>query len=154
MVAVIITDNFLMGMGASAIVAFMMSVCSRKFTGTQYALLSSLTAFTRVILIAPAGTLVKAMGWTNFYVMSVFLAIPGLLLLSRFDGWTSGSENEKRQPISMLDMFVIGIFLLSLILVSTDFIWPMLKLPAIGLRAGATGLVISIGTWILKPKKA
>jgi len=153
MVSVVVADNFLMGMGTSAIVGFMMSVCSRQFTGTQYALLSSLTAFTRVILIAPAGSIVKAIGWTQFFALSVVLAVPGLLLLARFDHWSRVSETESAERISPLDLFVIATFLGSLVVVSTDFVWPKIGLPDIGLWVGAGGLAVSMLTWALKPGK-
>ena len=76
MIAVITTENFLIGMGVAAISAFMMNVCSRQFTGTQFALLSSLTAVSRVVLVAQAGNLAQWLGWSGFFVFSVTLALP------------------------------------------------------------------------------
>lgn len=154
MTGVIIADNFMMGMGTAAIVGFMMSVCSKQFTGTQYALLSSLTAFTRVILIAPAGAIAKSLGWTNFFVLSVILAVPGLLLLLRFDGWSKINEGSAADKLSPVDLFVMASFLGSLIIISTDFVWPKLGLPDVALWVGAAGLAISLLAWVLKPKRA
>lgn len=152
MVGVLIADNFLMGMGTAAIVGFMMSVCSKRFTGTQYALLSSLTAFTRVILIAPAGSLAKSMGWSNFFIFSVVLAIPGLLLLMRYDSWSKADEIATSEKLSRLDLFTMASFMISLLIISTDFVWPMMGLPPIGLKVGGTGLFISLIAWALKVK--
>lgn len=154
MVAVLIADNFLMGMGTAAIVGFMMSVCSRQFTGTQYALLSSLTAFTRVILIAPAGSLAQAMGWTNFFVLSVVLATPGLLLLLRYDGWNKVSSKSGDDRLSPVDLFVMTTFLGSLIIISTDFVWPKLGLPDIGLWVGGGGLALALLGWMFKSRRS
>jgi PAT family beta-lactamase induction signal transducer AmpG len=150
MVGVLIADNFLMGMGTAAIVGFMMSVCSKQFTGTQYALLSSLTAFTRVILIAPAGALAKALGWTSFFALSVFLAIPGLLLLARYDTWARVGENRAAEKLSSLDVFVMATFLGSLVVISTDFVWPRLGLPDIALWVGGAGLIVAMAGWAVK----
>jgi PAT family beta-lactamase induction signal transducer AmpG len=150
MVGVLIADNFLMGMGVAAIVGFMMSVCSRQFTGTQFALLSSLTAFTRVILIAPAGAIAKSLGWTNFFIFSVTLAVPGLLLLTRYDRWTSIDENEAAERLSALDLFIIAAFMGSRIIISTDFVWPKLGLPDVGLYVGGGGLLVALAAWIVK----
>ncbi|MBL7717071.1 MAG: MFS transporter [Bdellovibrionales bacterium] len=148
MTSVVIADNFLLGMGTAAIVGFMMSVCSKQFTGTQFALLSSLTAFTRVILIAPAGALAKAMGWSGFFVFSITLAAPGLLLLLRFKEWTKPMPaSSGAAKLSKLDLFVMASFLLSLIVISTDFVWPKIGLPDIGLWVGAAGLGTSLLGW-------
>ncbi len=150
MISVLVADNFMMGMGSTAIVGFMMSVSSKQFTGTQYALLSSLTAFTRVILIAPAGSLAKAMGWSGFFVFSMLLAVPGLLLLTRFKRWKESGKAAHR--LSWLDFFVMATFMGSLVVISTDFVWPKLGLPDIGLKVGATGLALAVLGWLAKTR--
>ncbi len=151
MIGVIVADNFLMGMGTAAIVGFMMSICSKKFTGTQYALLSSLTAFTRVILIAPAGEIAKSLGWVQFFVFSVFLAIPGLLLLIRFDHWKATEASDAvAAKLESVDIFVMTTFLGGLIVISTDFVWPKLGLPDVALRVGSACLFLSVCGWALK----
>ena len=42
LVTTVTFENFTSGMGASAFIAFMASLCNKRFTATQYALLSSL----------------------------------------------------------------------------------------------------------------
>jgi len=69
------------GMGTAAFVAFISGLCNRHFTGTQYALLSSLAAFGRTWLSTPAGVAAQTMGWPVFFFFSSLLAIPGLVLL-------------------------------------------------------------------------
>lgn len=149
MVGVLVADNFLMGMGTTAIVGFMMSMSSKQFTGTQYALLSSLTAFTRVILIAPAGSIAKALGWMNFFLFAMVLAVPGLLLLTRYEKWQKTGEAAAKH-LSWLDLTVMGSFLGSLVIISTDFVWPKLGLPDIGLWVGLAGLIVAAFGWCLK----
>ena len=80
-------ENFASGMGTAAYSAFIMSLCNRRFTATQYALLTSLMAMTRVLAGAPTGYLQQAVGWENFYLISTCLMAPGLLLLTRFRRW-------------------------------------------------------------------
>lgn len=84
---VIAFENLSAGMGTAAYVAFMASLTNRKFTATQYALLSSLMGIPRVLVAAPTGHLAAFMGWQSFFILCVLLAIPGLWLLSRFRGW-------------------------------------------------------------------
>ncbi len=91
--AVISGENFSGGMGTAAYMAFMASLTDRKFTATQYALLSSLMGVPRVILSAPTGYMASGLGWTTFFTVCALIAIPGLLLLLRFRGWLDVEED-------------------------------------------------------------
>ncbi|MGE0119244.1 MAG: MFS transporter [Dongiaceae bacterium] len=74
-------DNFTGGLGSAAFVAYLSSLCNRAFTATQYALLTSLMAAGRTILSSGGGWLADHTDWTSFFVLTTFLAVPGLLLL-------------------------------------------------------------------------
>ena len=80
---VIAFENFSGGMGTAAYAAFMASITNKKFTATQYALLSSLMGVPRVLASAPTGWFAKTMGWQGFFVFCTLIAVPGLLLLQR-----------------------------------------------------------------------
>jgi len=84
---VIAFENLSGGMGTAAYIAFMASLTNKKFTATQYALLTSLMGIPRVIVAAPTGYLAEGMGWTGFFVFCTLIAVPGLLLLRRFRKW-------------------------------------------------------------------
>jgi PAT family beta-lactamase induction signal transducer AmpG len=86
---VIAFENLSGGMGTAAYVAFMASLTNRKFTATQYALLSSLMGVPRVLVAAPTGYLAALIGWQGFFMLCALLAIPGLWLLTRFRRWMS-----------------------------------------------------------------
>jgi PAT family beta-lactamase induction signal transducer AmpG len=88
MVTAIGLENLCSGMGTAAYAAFLMSLCDKRFTATQYAILTSLMAITRVVVGAPTGYIVKAFGWENYFLISALAAIPGLLLLLRYEHWT------------------------------------------------------------------
>lgn len=87
MILTINVENFCAGLGTAAFVAFLMSLCNQRFSATQYALLSSLMAVSRDILVAPAGRLVEITGWSLFFLISIAAALPGLLLLPVFAPW-------------------------------------------------------------------
>lgn len=74
-------ENVAGGMGTAAFVAYLSSLCNLSYTATQYALLSSLAATGRTWLSASSGWFVDQLGWIEFFVLSTFIAIPGLLLL-------------------------------------------------------------------------
>lgn len=84
---VIAFENFSSGMGTAAFLAFMASITDKRFTATQYALLSSMMAIPRVIASAPTGYLAKVMGWEAFFISCALIAIPGMLLLFKFAPW-------------------------------------------------------------------
>ncbi|MEA1949504.1 MAG: AmpG family muropeptide MFS transporter [Thermodesulfobacteriota bacterium] len=84
---VIAFENLSSGMGTAAFIAFMASITHKKFTATQYALLSSLMGIPRVMASAPTGFFAKNMGWESFFIACTLIAAPGMLLLSKFAPW-------------------------------------------------------------------
>jgi len=84
---VIALENFTGGLGTAAFVGFMGAMTDRRFTATQYALLSSLMGVPRVIISAPTGWLAEHIGWSAFFLICTLVAIPGLLMIRRFKGW-------------------------------------------------------------------
>jgi len=80
-------ENLSAGMGTAAFMAFMGSITNKKFTATQYALLTSFMAFGRDVLSSPTGFFAKYMGWENFFIFCVVIAVPGMLLLLKFAPW-------------------------------------------------------------------
>jgi len=83
--AVIGFENLSSGMGTAAFVAFMALLTDKRFTATQYALLSSLMGVPRVLASAPTGYLAKYLGWPHFFISCALIAIPGLLILLKTD---------------------------------------------------------------------
>jgi PAT family beta-lactamase induction signal transducer AmpG len=81
--AVIAFENLSGGMGTSAYAAYMASITDKRFTATQYALLTSLMGIPRVLASAPTGYLATQMGWPVFFIFCTLIALPGLLLLVR-----------------------------------------------------------------------
>jgi len=96
--SVIAFENLSSGMGTAAYVAFMASITNKKFTATQYALLTSLMGIPRVLASAPTGFLVKNVGWETFFIFCALIAIPGMLLLLKFAPWneeaSAGAETS------------------------------------------------------------
>jgi len=74
-------DNFVGGLGSAAFVAYLSALCNVAFTATQYALLTSFMAVGRTLLSSGSGWLSEQLGWTDFFIASTALAIPGLVLL-------------------------------------------------------------------------
>jgi PAT family beta-lactamase induction signal transducer AmpG len=75
------------GMGTGAFGVLLIRLTQKRFSATQYALLSSLFSIPRVLAGPPAGLLVDAMGWRDFFLFTLFAGIPGMLMLWRFVPW-------------------------------------------------------------------
>ena len=89
-------ENLAFGMGGAAFATFLMRLCDQRFTGTQYALLTSIVAFSRGYLTAPTGWVAARLGWSGYFLACALIAVPGLLLLRRFDHW--GLPEETSAP--------------------------------------------------------
>src|SRR3546814_1473443 len=74
-------ENLAGGMGTAAFVALLMSLCNPRFTASQYALLSALSAVGRVYVGPASGYLVEALDWVAFFGFTFVIALPGLVLL-------------------------------------------------------------------------
>ncbi|MBI5521436.1 MAG: AmpG family muropeptide MFS transporter [Desulfarculus sp.] len=89
---VIACENLTGGMGTAAYLAFMAALTNKRFTATQYALLSSLMGIPRVLASAPTGYLAQHLGWTWFFILCVLVALPGMLLLLKYAPWRAGGQ--------------------------------------------------------------
>ena len=88
MTTAVVIENFGLGLVTAAMTAFLMSMCDKRFTATQFALLSSLMAASRDLLVAPAGKIAESLGWPSFFLITVLMAIPPLLLLPFIAPWS------------------------------------------------------------------
>ena len=78
---VIAFENLSAGMGTSSYAAFMASMTNKRFTGTQYALLTALMAVPRTILATPTGYMAEALGWNMFFILCTVIAVPGMMMI-------------------------------------------------------------------------
>lgn len=76
------------GLGSGAFGVLLLRLTQKRFSATQFALLSSLFTIPRVLAGPPAGVLADALGWRDFFVLTLFTGIPGMLMLSRFVPWS------------------------------------------------------------------
>jgi PAT family beta-lactamase induction signal transducer AmpG len=82
-------ESLTSGMGTGAFGVFLLRLTQKRFSATQFALFSSIFALGRTFASPPAGALVDAIGWRDFFPLTIAFAIPGLLLLQRFVPWRS-----------------------------------------------------------------
>ena len=81
LVLTITVENVTTGLGTTAFIAYLSSLCNVAYTATQYALLTSLMAFSRTVMSSGAGWLADQVDWVTFFVITTIAAAPGLALL-------------------------------------------------------------------------
>ena len=77
----IAVDNAFGAFATIAFVAYISSLCNKRFSATQYALLNSLASVGRIFFSATSGALAAAMGWPVFFVFTAVLGLPALFIL-------------------------------------------------------------------------
>lgn len=80
------------GLGTVALTAFMAKQTSRRFTATQFALLTSLTAVPRTLANATTGFIIEAVGYFSFFLLCAAVAVPGMLLLLVVAPWSESGD--------------------------------------------------------------
>ena len=78
---VIIFDNIVGGMGGAVWAVYLSTLCSQKFSATQYAFLNALTMVPLTLLATTSGWLASEMGWANYFAFTGILMIPALLMI-------------------------------------------------------------------------
>lgn len=79
--AAVVFEDISAGMGSAAFIAYLSTITNKKFTGTQFALLSALATLGRNFFSGFSGDMVKALGWAPFFWACALIAIPGLIML-------------------------------------------------------------------------
>ena len=79
----LVIDNFFVAFSTVAFVSFVSYFTSRTYTGTQYALMVSISNLGRTTLAASSDVLVDFLDgdWAFFFVLTSLMVIPGLCLL-------------------------------------------------------------------------
>jgi PAT family beta-lactamase induction signal transducer AmpG len=86
------------GMGNGAFGVLLLRLTERRFSATQYALLSSLFTIPRVLAGPPAGLMADAIGWRDFFVLTLLFGVPGMVMLARFVPWGSREPSFHVAP--------------------------------------------------------
>lgn len=86
-------EAFGVGLGTTALVAYIAKTTNPLYTATQFALFTSLSAVPRTFMNALTGYIVEATGWTIFFVICFVLAVPGMLMLMKVAPWKELKES-------------------------------------------------------------
>ena len=78
---VISADNLSAGIASAAFVAFLSSLTNISFTAMQFAIFTSMMTLLPKLLGGYSGSMVDAMGYSGFFLLTAILGIPVLLLI-------------------------------------------------------------------------
>ncbi len=91
-----IAESFCGGLGTSAFLAFLMSICRKEFSASQYAILSALFRITGIIAGAVSGWATKSVGYAPYFLLTFFLSIPAFLFIFHAERWIPSDLNGNR----------------------------------------------------------
>ncbi len=75
------SESFCSGLGTAAFLAFLMSICNKEYSATQYALLSALFRVTGIMAGSLSGWLTGGFGYANYFALAFLLPLPSFLFL-------------------------------------------------------------------------
>lgn len=67
-----------------SLIVFLMCLCNKRYTATQFAIFSAITSIGRVFAGPVAAILVEKLGWTLFYLVTGLIGLPPIILLVVF----------------------------------------------------------------------
>jgi PAT family beta-lactamase induction signal transducer AmpG len=123
-------ENFTSGLGNAALAILLLKMTEKRFSATQFALLTSVAALGRTISGPPAGAMAFSLGWRDFFLLSIPAAIPGLLLLQRIAPWS-------RPQLTLFEADAAEI-------VPPGPAWPSRSLWRAGIFSGAVATLIAL----------
>lgn len=73
-------ENVSAGIGSAVFVAYISKLCNKKYTATQYALLTSIASIGRTTIASLGGFAVNRFGWDGFFILSIILSLPSIFI--------------------------------------------------------------------------
>ena len=81
------TESFCAGLGSAAFLAFLMSICRKEFSATQYALLSALFRMSGIMAGTVSGWTTTGIGYTHYFLLTFFLSLPAFAFIRTTKDW-------------------------------------------------------------------
>tara|TARA_Y100000748_G_scaffold290795_1_gene277735 strand:- start:339 stop:1667 length:1329 start_codon:yes stop_codon:yes gene_type:complete len=81
LMVVISLENLAAGMGYTAYLAFIANMTNKRFTATQFALMTALMSLPRTLFSGMSGYLVEMLDWELYFIFCSLIAFPALIIL-------------------------------------------------------------------------
>ncbi|MBI5250716.1 MAG: MFS transporter [Desulfomonile tiedjei] len=91
------SESFCSGLGTAAFLAFLMSICNREYSASQYALLSALFRSAGIVAGALGGWVTEMVGYAYFFALTFFLPLPAFVFMFKVKTWIleDGSQADS-----------------------------------------------------------
>lgn len=96
MAMAVFTEYFCSGLSSVAFLVFLMSLCDKRYSASQYAIFSALMAVGRVLVGPEVAIMVEHLGWALFFFVTFLTGIPALFLLM----WLREKIEFEYQPVT------------------------------------------------------
>jgi PAT family beta-lactamase induction signal transducer AmpG len=93
-------ESFCGGLGTSAFLAFLMSICEKRFSATQYAVLSAIFRVTGIMAGATSGWVTESVGFAQYFLLTFFLSLPALALVGYARKWIPADADSNSDQLS------------------------------------------------------
>jgi MFS transporter, PAT family, beta-lactamase induction signal transducer AmpG len=102
-----ITESFASGMGTAAFLAFLMSICKKEYSATQYAWLSALFRMPGIAFGSISGYLTASMGYAHYFILTLIMSFPVFIFIFHAKAWiptnNEMAEQEAEQEEALQD---------------------------------------------------
>ena len=99
---VVLAENLTVGMSTSAYVTFIATQTNKRFSATQFALLSSITGLPRVLFGSATGWIAQTFGFQNLFLFCAVLGVPALLMIPTVRRYAT-LERTDRESLAAID---------------------------------------------------
>ena len=82
-----VAESFCSGLGTTAFLAFLMSICKKEFSATQYAILSALFRLAGIAAGALSGWTTDMLGYAHYFAICFVLPLPSFAFIFHARAW-------------------------------------------------------------------
>ncbi|MDX2049569.1 MAG: MFS transporter [Rickettsiaceae bacterium] len=89
-----ICDSVTSGLAMSAYIGLITCLCNGKYKATQYAIFTAMMGLSRTLLSSASGFAASFLGWTGFFIASMLMIIPSLIILKLLENKINNRINN------------------------------------------------------------
>lgn len=93
-----IAESFCGGLGTAAFLAFLMSICRKEFSATQYALISALFRITGIAAQSLSGWATSHTGYAHYFLITFGLSLPAFFFIFCAQRWIPPDTAASSTP--------------------------------------------------------
>ena len=101
-----VVESFCAGLGTSAFLAFLMSVCNKQFSATQYAILSAIFRIAGIVTAIPSGWTTGTIGYPAYFFLTFLISLPAFAFIPACRKWIpadSPHDTDAELPATEAD---------------------------------------------------